>query len=49
MMLFVPKVKTQIQGEEIRVTSSSKDNLQAAIQLLKSTEFDFPLQFNNFR
>ncbi len=45
----VPKVKAQIQGEEIRVTSSSKDDLQNAIQLLKTTEFDFPLQFGNFR
>ena len=45
----VPKVKAQIQGEEIRVTSSSKDDLQDAIQLLKSTEFEFPLQFGNFR
>lgn len=45
----VPKVKAQIQGEEIRVTSSSKDDLQAAIQILKSTEFEFPLQFGNFR
>ncbi|HEY0965547.1 MAG TPA: YajQ family cyclic di-GMP-binding protein [Candidatus Saccharimonadales bacterium] len=45
----VPKVKAQIQGEEIRVTSSSKDELQNAMQLLRSTEFDFPLQFGNFR
>jgi len=45
----LPKVKPQIQGEEIRVTSSSKDDLQNAIQLLKATEFDFPLQFGNFR
>jgi cyclic-di-GMP-binding protein len=45
----LPKVKAQIQGEEIRVTSASKDDLQNAIQLLKSTEFDFPLQFGNFR
>ena len=45
----LPKVKAQIQGEEIRVTSSSKDDLQAAIQLLNSTEFEFPLQFGNFR
>ena len=45
----VPKVKAQIQGEEIRVTSGSKDDLQNAIQLLKSTEFEFPLQFGNFR
>jgi len=44
-----PKVKAQIQGEEIRVTSSSKDNLQNAIRLLQATEFEFPLQFGNFR
>lgn len=45
----LPKVKAQIQGEEIRVTSGSKDDLQKAIQLLKGSEFDFPLQFGNFR
>lgn len=45
----LPKIKTQVQGEEIRVTSSSKDDLQTAIQLLKSNDFDFPLQFINFR
>lgn len=44
-----PKAKAQIQGEEIRVTSSSKDELQKVIQLLKNSEFDFPLQFTNFR
>lgn len=44
-----PKVKAQIQGDEIRVTSSSKDELQKVIQLLKSSDFDFPLQFTNFR
>ncbi len=45
----VSKAKAQIQGEEIRVTSGSKDDLQSAIQLLKSSDFDFPLQFGNFR
>lgn len=45
----LPKVKAQIQGDEIRVTSNSKDDLQNAIQLLKSTDFEFPLQFGNFR
>lgn len=45
----LPKVKPLIQGEEIRVSSSSKDDLQSAMQLLKNTEFDFPLQFGNFR
>lgn len=44
-----PKVKAQIQGEEVRVTSSSKDDLQGAIGALKATEFEFPLQFGNFR
>lgn len=44
-----PKAKTQIQGEEIRVTSPKKDELQAVIQLLRSKDFDFPLSFINFR
>lgn len=44
-----PKLKAQIQGDEIRVTGSSKDELQKAIQLLKGSDFDFPLQFVNFR
>lgn len=45
----MPKVKTQIQGNEVRVTSSSKDDLQAVIQLLKAQDFDFPLNFTNYR
>jgi hypothetical protein len=44
-----PKVKAQIQGEEVRVTSSSKDDLQAVMQLIKSKDFDFPTSFTNFR
>jgi uncharacterized protein YajQ (UPF0234 family) len=44
-----PKVKTQIQGQEVRVTSTSKDDLQAVMQLLKSKDFDFPISFTNFR
>jgi len=44
-----PKVKTQIQGEEVRVMSGSKDDLQAVMQLLKAQDFDFPLSFTNFR
>jgi cyclic-di-GMP-binding protein len=44
-----PKVKTQIQGEEIRVTSTSKDDLQQVMQLLRSQDFDFPIDFTNFR
>lgn len=45
----LPKVKAQIQGDEIRVSSSSKDDLQKAMQLLRTTDFDFPLLFINFR
>jgi uncharacterized protein YajQ (UPF0234 family) len=45
----LPKVKTQIQGEAVRVTSQSKDDLQATIQLLKSQDFDFPVSFTNYR
>ena len=44
-----PKVKPQIQGEAVRVTSNSKDELQAVMQLLRGREFDFPLSFTNFR
>jgi uncharacterized protein YajQ (UPF0234 family) len=44
-----PKVKTQIQGEEVRVMSDSKDTLQAVMQLLKGSSLDIPLSFTNFR
>lgn len=44
-----PKVKTQIQGSEVRATSSSKDDLQTVMQLLRSQDFDFPVNFVNFR
>lgn len=44
-----PKVKPTIQGDEIRVTSPKKDELQAVIQLLQLKDFDFPLDFTNFR
>jgi len=45
----LPKIKTQIQGDTVRVMSSSKDDLQQVIQLLKQTDFDFPLNFTNYR
>ncbi|HEU4830913.1 MAG TPA: YajQ family cyclic di-GMP-binding protein [Candidatus Saccharimonadales bacterium] len=45
----MPKVKTQIQGESVRVTSGSKDDLQQVMQLITSKDFDFPINFNNFR
>ncbi len=45
----MPKVKTQIQGDAVRVMSGSKDDLQAVMQLLKTQDFDFPLSFTNYR
>jgi hypothetical protein len=44
-----PKAKTQIQGDAVRVTSASKDELQNVMSLLRATEFEFPLHFINFR
>jgi len=44
-----PKVKTQIQGEEVRVMSDKKDMLQQVMQLIRKQDFDFPLSFTNFR
>lgn len=45
----VPKAKSQIQGDSVRVTSSSKDELQTVMQLLRASDFDFPLSFTNYR
>ena len=45
----LPKIKTQIQGEEVRVSGGSKDDLQAAMQLVRRADFDFPVAFTNFR
>jgi len=45
----LPKVKTQIQGDAVRITSTSKDDLQAVMQLLKAQDFDFPVSFTNYR
>lgn len=45
----VPKAKPQIQGETVRVTSASKDELQKVISLVKAEEYDIPLQFINYR
>ncbi len=44
-----PKAKTQIQGEAVRVTSQSKDELQGVMNSLRSSELDMPLNFTNFR
>ena len=44
-----PKVKGQIQGDMVRISSSSKDDLQNVMRLLQSQEFEFPLSFENYR
>jgi cyclic-di-GMP-binding protein len=44
-----PKVKSQIQGDAVRVTSSSKDDLQNVMQLLRQQDFAFPISFTNYR
>jgi uncharacterized protein YajQ (UPF0234 family) len=43
------KVKSQIQGDQIRVSGKSKDDLQQVIQLLKKADLPLELQFINFR
>ena len=43
------KVTTQIQGDEIRVTGKSRDDLQAVIAAVRAHDFPVPLQFQNFR
>jgi uncharacterized protein YajQ (UPF0234 family) len=43
------KVQASVQGEKVRVTAKQRDELQAAIALLRATKLDRPLQFNNFR
>jgi hypothetical protein len=42
-------IKTQIQGEELRVTSKSRDDLQEAIALVKDHPWEFSVQFTNYR
>lgn len=43
------KVEAQIQGEKLRITGKKRDDLQAAIALLRETPVDLPLQYDNFR
>jgi len=43
------KVQASIQGDALRVSGAKKDDLQAAIQLVRSSVNDVPLQFINFR
>ncbi|MEG0028213.1 MAG: DUF520 family protein, partial [Aurantimicrobium sp.] len=42
-------VKSQIQGDEVRVSSKSRDDLQATMALLKGADLPVALQFVNFR
>lgn len=42
-------VKTQIQGDDIRVSSKKRDDLQAVIALLKESDLEIALQFTNYR
>ncbi|MEV5240019.1 YajQ family cyclic di-GMP-binding protein [Streptomyces cinnamoneus] len=42
-------VKAQVQGDELRVSSKSRDDLQAVQQLLKGKDLDFAVQFVNYR
>jgi uncharacterized protein YajQ (UPF0234 family) len=43
------KVQAAIQGEAVRVSGAKKDDLQAAMQLVRKSVTDLPLQFTNFR
>ncbi|MGL5861346.1 MAG: YajQ family cyclic di-GMP-binding protein [Phycicoccus sp.] len=42
-------VKTQIQGDEVRVSSKSRDDLQAVQRMLKEQDLDFAISFTNYR
>lgn len=44
-----PKAKAQIQGEAVRVTSASKDELQAVMSAVNAADFDFITSFTNYR
>ena len=45
----VKKVTVAIQGDSLRITGKSKDDLQQAIQLLRAQDVEVPLQFENYR
>ena len=42
-------VKVQVQGDELRVSSKKRDDLQTVIALVKEQDYDFAVQFNNYR
>jgi uncharacterized protein YajQ (UPF0234 family) len=43
------KVQASINGDEVRITGKKRDDLQSMIELLKTSEIQIPLQFQNFR
>lgn len=43
------KVEAQINGDKLRISGKKRDDLQETMALLKKTEFEVPLQFDNFR
>ncbi len=43
------KVQAQIQGDAVRITGKSKDDLQVAMTAIRGHEFEFPIQFTNYR
>lgn len=43
------KVQAAIQGEQVRVTGKKRDDLQDVMALLRGSELEMPLQYNNFR
>lgn len=43
------KAQSQVQGEQLRITSKSKDELQKVMQAVKDEDFGIPLQFTNYR
>jgi uncharacterized protein YajQ (UPF0234 family) len=45
----LPKLQSRIEGDKVRVTGKSKDDLQAAQQLLRAADLPVPLQFTNYR
>ena len=47
--LALKGVQSQTQGEQVRVISKKRDDLQAVMTALKGGDFDIPLQFENFR
>ena len=45
----IKKVQAAIQGDQVRITSASKDDLQEAMRMLKEHDFGIALQFGNYR